>query len=141
MLWHSLSLHFFPFSLECILALMKWIDQMTVIWSFESIHYQIQIPILGKWFHRFVYTTSLVLWLSKSIFFFPSTIGSFLPRMKWVDQLNLNWSFEWFSYQIQNASFSQWFNGYDYTTSRVLWYSRLLYFFPSSFECCLAQMQ
>ena len=34
-LWHSKYLHFFPFSFECFLVQMKWVDQMTFPWSFE----------------------------------------------------------------------------------------------------------
>ena len=74
---------------------------------------------------------------SVSIYFFPLTIGSFLPRMKWVDQMTLNWSFEYYSNQIQNASVRQRFNGFVYTTSHVFWLSKSQKCIPLSFECFL----
>ena len=54
--------------------------------------------------------------------------------MKWVDQMTLNWSFEKFSYQIQKGSVRQWFNGFDYTPSHVLWHSKSQNCFPFRYQ-------
>ena len=127
----------FPFSIECSLARMKWVDQMTFTWPFEKICYQIQDASVRQWFLEFVYTTSHVLWHNKSLYFFPISFECYLALMKFVDQMTSTWPFEKFSYQSQNASVSQWFHGFVYTTSHVLWHSKSQNCFPFSFECFL----
>ena len=58
-LWHSRSLYFFIFSLEYFLDLMKWVDQINNIWTFEEMCFIFKVFYLTIENLNYIHFTSI----------------------------------------------------------------------------------
>ena len=99
-------------------------------WSFEIFSYQIQNAGMRQWFLGFVYTTSHVLWHRNRKSFSHFHLNTYWPNeMSWKNDLYLVILVN--SLSNTECMCRQWFYGFVYTRSRVLWHSRSLYFYKS----------